>query len=570
MDESRQIIYVEIDEEITSIFDRIKDIRKKEILLVVPKKAVIFQSVVNLKILKSKLEKRDKKLFIVTTDRNGQHLAGKIDIPVLNRVEIEKTEIPVEESPQIKIQPIQARRNLSPKEESPQRFTEKKISIRELIQEFRLHDKKHKKSEDASSNFHFMRPSRKFLILIILISVGLFGLIGYIALPSATIYIRPKFDNITFTVNVTLADKRKNQILIRGDEPHLIASEVISTTTKQTKTFDTVGKEFKGVNAKGVMKIFNSSAEEWNLKSGTRFENPDGIIFRTSYDVIVPARTLSESGQPIAGSLVTTVVADPLDLYGKPVGDRGNIPAGKFTIPGLSKFNQRLVWGESDKPMTGGVSNYESVVSKEDIEAAKKQIQDNLLLMAKDDLRTYIDEVNKLNQTNLILLDDSRYLKTNLDELRIADDLEGSHKDKFEIFAQITTNGVAFDFDQLFELMKTELNTRTHPNMKLREDSISPDNITYDVIDDNESLGQIKITATVQGIEEYVIDSSTDAGIRFGDSVKKKILGMSISDAESIVGNLPEVDAVQIKTWPMWVSKIPMIPEGIDIKLMAP
>ena len=135
--DSRLIIYVEIDEEITSVFDRIKNIQKKEILLVVPRKAILFQSVVNLKILKDKLLKKGKELVIVTTDRNGQHLANKIGLQVLNRVEVEKPEFVIEENPIVKIQPIQARRNLSPKEESPQRFTEKKISIRELIQEYR-------------------------------------------------------------------------------------------------------------------------------------------------------------------------------------------------------------------------------------------------------------------------------------------------------------------------------------------------------------------------------------------------------------------------------------------------
>ena len=210
-----------------------------------------------------------------------------------------------------------------------------------------------------------------------------------------------------------------------------------------------------------------------------------------------------------------------------------------------------------------------NIVNKEDIEAAKKQIHDNLILMAKEDLKTYIDEVNKLNKTNLILLDDSRYLKTELLDLRIADDLEGSYKDKFELFAKISAEGVAFDFDQLFSILKSELATRSHPDMRLREDSIAKENITYDVINQDELLGQIKITAKVAGIEEYAIDESTEAGNRFGNKIKEKILGLSIEEAKNIIGNFPEVDAVEIKTWPMWISKIPHIPERIDIEMMG-
>ncbi len=565
---SKQVVYIEIDEEVISIFDRIKNIRRKEIILVVPRKAILFQSIVNLKILKNKLKDKNKRLIVVTSDRNGKHLSEKIGIKVMNRVEVEKSEAPVDNSPHMKIQPIQARRNISPKEERPERFTEKKISIRDLIQEFRMHDKKHAKSSNDALNYFHFRPSRKFLILIVLVSIGLFMLISYIALPSATIYIRPKFDNLDFTVNVILADKRKNQTLLKQNKPHIIASENVNTTMKQTKIFKTASSEFDGVNAKGKIKIVNTSTEDWELKEGTRFMNSDGLIFRIPKGLIVPPKKRDETGEFEPGTLVSFVEADSFDLYGKPVGGRGNILPSKFTIPGLSKYNQRILWGESETPFTGGVTSYKEIVTKDDIEAAKKQIQDNLILMAKEDLRTYIDEVNALNQTKLILLDDSRYLKTELTDLRIPDDLEGSYKEKFELFAKISAEGVAFNFDQLFSILKNELSTRTHPNMRLREDSIVPENISYEVIDEDELLDQIKITATVRGIEEYIIDESTTIGSKFGSKVKEKILNFDIEEAENLIGNLPEVDAVEIKTWPMWISSVPRLPESIEIKLM--
>ena len=65
-----------------------------------------------------------------------------------------------------------------------------------------------------------------------------------------------------------------------------------------------------------------------------------------------------------------------------------------------------------------------------------------------------------------------------------------------------------------------------------------------------------------------MIDSSTEAGVRFGNKLKDKVLGLSIEEAESLVGNLEEVDAVEVKPWPIWIDKLPRIPEGIEIKLM--
>lgn len=570
MENNRQIIYIEIDEDVTSVFDRIKKVRRKEIMLVIPRKALLFQSGVNLKILNNKLTEKGKSLTIVTSDRNGKHIAEKLNISVVSRVEVEKTHVNEEESPQMRIQPIQARRNVTLKEEQPQRFTEKKISIRELLQEFRMQDKKKKKgSGDAFSDFHYMKPKRKFLALIIIISLGLFSLISYIALPTATIYIKPKFDNLDFSVNVVLADKRKNQTLLQQNQAHVLASEEISTTTKQTKIFKTASKEFNGRNATGKIKIVNTNADEWDLREGTRFQSEDeGVIFRTLTGVTVPARSTDESGNIVPGSIVVKVEADPFDVYGDPVGDRGNVLPSRFTIPGLSKYNQRIIWGESEEPFSGGVTAYRNIVREDDIESAKKQIEDNLIMMAKEDLRTYIDEVNKVNKTELTLLDDSRYLTTELEDIRYSEGLEDSYRDKFELFAKINAQGVAFDYSQLFALLKKELGSRTHPNMHLREDSISPKNVSYEVVDQDDVLGQIKITATVVGIEEFQIDEATEAGSRFAAKVKDKVRGLTIQEAEGLIGNLPEVDAVEIKTWPIWISKIPRIPESIEMKLM--
>ncbi len=564
----KKVFYIEIDEEITSIYDRVKRAKQKEIYLVVPRKAILFQSVVNLKILKSKLEGDGRNLSLVTTDRMGRHLAEQIGLKVYSQIEVEEIKAPPEDNPKMRIEPIQARRNEVFKD-VPRRFTEKKITIGELLKNFRDQDKKQKKgSSEAAGIFNFVRPNRKLLVLILLISVGLFLVISYIAFPAATIYIRPKFNTINHTVNIVLADKRKNQNLLSQNQPHVISSEEVVTETKQTKVFNTTSKVFNGVNAKGKIKIINTSTDEWPLKKDTRFQTEDGVIFRIQDGVTVPPATTDETGNTTPGEYVVSVTADPFDIYDEPIGERGNIGPSKFIIPALSKFNQKLIWGESLEAMTGGVTSFQKVVMKEDIEAAKKQIEDNLILMAKDDLKNYLNETNSLNHTNLVLLDDRNYLKTQLQELKISDDLEGSTKDKFEVFAKIKAQGVAYDFDQLFALLKKELKTRTHPDMRIRDESINPDTISYEVIDEDTTLGQIKITATIQGIEEYVVEPSLEAGMRFSNKVKEKILGLTLDEAQNYINNLPEVDAVHIKTWPFWLSSMPRIPENIEVKLM--
>ena len=565
----RKVVYIEIDEEVTAIYDRVKRAKQKDIYLVVPRKAILFQSVVNLRILKSKMEKDQKKLHLITTDRIGIHLAQQAGIPVYHNIEVEEIKAPDEDTPKMRIEPIQARRNEVLKD-LPKRVMEKKITIGELIKEYRDSKKKTKKgsSTELAGVYNYVRPNRKFLGFILALSLGLFLVITYIALPGATVYVKPKFDNIEYTANITLADKRKNQTLLSRNEPHVVASEEIMTVTKQTKVFNTTSKLFDGVNAQGFITIYNTSDDEWPLKKETRFQTSDGLVFRIKEGVFVPGKTVDEEGNETPGTFTAAVEADEFDIYDHPIGERGNIGPTKFIIPGLSEYNQKLLWGESSQPMEGGVTRYQRVVQEEDIEAAKKQIHDNLTLMAREDLNTHIEEMNRLNHTNLVLLDDPRYLKTELQELRISDDLEGSLREKFEVFAQIEAKGVAYDADQMFAILKKEIKTRVHPDMQIQETSIRPESISLESVSEDEVLGQIKVTATIKGIQEYVIDSSLQAGLRFSNKVKERIVGLTVEEAESYVGNLPEVDEVRIKLWPIWLSRIPRIADNIEVKLM--
>ena len=70
--QEKKILYLEIDDEITTIYDRIKHARVKEIILVVPKHAELFSSIVNLRILKRKTDELEKHIEIMTNDPYGK------------------------------------------------------------------------------------------------------------------------------------------------------------------------------------------------------------------------------------------------------------------------------------------------------------------------------------------------------------------------------------------------------------------------------------------------------------------------------------------------------------------
>lgn len=82
-----QTFYIDIDEEITSIVDRLRRSKAEEVVIVVPKRALLIQSIVNLKLLKKESESMGKQIMIVTQDKLGKILIEKAGILVQNKLD---------------------------------------------------------------------------------------------------------------------------------------------------------------------------------------------------------------------------------------------------------------------------------------------------------------------------------------------------------------------------------------------------------------------------------------------------------------------------------------------------
>ncbi len=73
---SKDIIYLDIDDEITTIIDKIEASKADLVGLVLPKRAAVLQSSVNIKLLKRAVDSIGKKLVLITTDASVVSLAA--------------------------------------------------------------------------------------------------------------------------------------------------------------------------------------------------------------------------------------------------------------------------------------------------------------------------------------------------------------------------------------------------------------------------------------------------------------------------------------------------------------
>lgn len=122
-----------------------------------------------------------------------------------------------------------------------------------------------------------------------------------------------------------------------------LAFEVITVEKVASASVESEGTETVNQSAQGTITIENKQDVPQQLIKNTRFETPDGLIFRIRDSVTVPA---SRNGTP--GSLETTVYADA-------TGESYNVGPTSFTLPGLAGgATFTLVTARSAEAMKGG------------------------------------------------------------------------------------------------------------------------------------------------------------------------------------------------------------------------
>src|SRR4051812_15266916 len=79
---SKDVIYVDVDDEITSIIDKLENSENKVVALVLPKRAASLQSIVNMKLLKRSADNASKNVVLITSEAALIPLAGAAGLHV--------------------------------------------------------------------------------------------------------------------------------------------------------------------------------------------------------------------------------------------------------------------------------------------------------------------------------------------------------------------------------------------------------------------------------------------------------------------------------------------------------
>lgn len=510
MDTTTPPLYIAADEEVTSILERVKKHEEKELLLMVPAQAKLFQSQIHLKLLYKEALALEKILTIASSNEAGLTLAANTGFP---------TEI---------------RKETETKAKKAARAKKTASVVTEKID---------------STTFMMPAPGKRVIGIFFGVSAFVFILIAYFVLPTVTIHITPETKVEKPLERITIADSNKNSAEIALSNGDMIGSVPVDTEIELTKTYSTTGITSTGNNAQGVMTIHNDGTQVQLLIPHTRFRSPEGYIFRTQTSVNVPAK----------GTTTTTVIADTVDDKNQVIGAKGNLPAAvRFTLPALQGTYKTLLYGTNEQPFTGGTTQAIRTVDQKDLDSAKADIVAQIKKVALDKLRERIGQENASQNKSLVLLDNDKVVKTTIVAVDILDNAKAKDlRETFQAHAKVHVSTVAFDQKDVIKVLDRKLSSVMNPDMRIA--FIDTSNLEVQFVDQDTRAQKIKVNVTMPYRLEYMFKPD------FIARIKAQITGMTLSETEKYLNSLDSVAEAKTSSWPFWVSTIPGLKSNITI-----
>jgi len=328
-------------------------------------------------------------------------------------------------------------------------------------------------------------------------------------------------DPVIVNTNINTPDSASRQI----------PGEILTEKKTTVATYKASGQKYVERKAHGTITIVNAySSTPQPLVATTRFQAPDGRIFRLANQITVPGARVTE-GKIEPSSIDAAVVADK-------TGSEYNIgPVEKFTIPGFTgsdKFGG--FYGLSRQAMSGGFIGTSTFPTDQDIAAAKEEAQKKI----RDALMTSFT-INTLPSTFAFVKGSEVYT---IKEPAI--NTETDENGMFSAVVEGTLSVIAFKPDDASSL--------------LRENGLSTNNLDADRYEQkNQSAVYGKAMVDWAGGKMTLpVEYTTTFAYRIdADAIKKNSAGKKELELKTAILSTPGVDKLTVSFWPFWVQSVP-------------
>ena len=547
---SKDVIYIDVDDEITSIIDKIENAEQKVVALVLPKRAASLQSIVNMKLLARSAKTAGKNPVLITSETALLPLAGAAGLHVAKNLQ-SKPEIP--DAPAGAIQkPIDD----VPAEDVPEPGEGDELDEDELPGKIdyastignlaAAHEAENPETIDLDDEDATDGPAPKaaktpkdkkykvpnFDRFRMLLGLGILGVIALIifiimaifVLPKATITLKTTSEPVAANFNLTASAATTALDSKAGTIP----AKLESSDQTGTQTVTATGSQNNGQKATGKVTLTNCSSDDHaiTVPAGTGISSTGGTTYITQESANLPDSTATCKS-------VSGLTSQDVNVIAVAAGSKYNTGPTSFTV---TKYPD--VKASSSSAISGGTDNIVTILSQSDVDGAKQKLTAGT---------TGSDFTKAFEQK---LSDAGEYVLTSTmkagDAVITATPAVGQPASTSSVTIKITYTVLTVKKTDLSQAIEDKLGDQIDKTkQKLNGNFLNDANVS------------VQSQSSPSSAVLVVNENTTAVPIINIASVKKQAKGKKTGDIQAAIGNWPGVKSVDVKLSPFWVSKVP-------------
>lgn len=541
---NKDVIYIDVEDDITAIIGKVKAAKEKIVALVPPKRIGVLQSAVNLRLLERAAKQDSKRLVLISNNSALAALAAAAKIPVAKNLQskpeiaeisaldvdngediIDGSQLPVGEHARVAAGEKASAALGSLSIDDPLDGAKKAAppTAGTILAKPRV------KSGIKVPNFNSFR---KKLILGIAGGVLLVAFLVWATFiaPRATVVITARTTESSANAKVTFSPTLTTDT----------AANSLKATAMQSKKdvsveFEATENKEVGEKAKGSITIRNCDYDDgFSLPAGTQF-TAGSITFVSTAAVSVPgysapSSTLCSLSGSSSGKATVAVEASA-------VGESYNVSARTYsvgTIPAGSKVDA------TGTDMAGGSKRQVKVVSANDIQNAIDQVAKQNTDEVKKQLSDQFDK-------SYMVLDQTFKIDQGNPQSTPAKGQEVATGTKAKLTTSVTYSMIGMTKADISKFLDGYFGAQ------LKD---SHDQRTYD--NGSEGATFTNITSANDGAFTANLVATAKIGPKIDDNeIKNTAKGKRYGDVQSAIEAIQGVDNVDVKFWPFWVNSVP-------------
>ena len=364
----KDVVYIDVDDDVTAIIGKIKKAKQKVVAVVPPKRSGTLQSAVNLRLLDRMARADKKRLVLITNNQALIALSANANIPVAKNLQskpeiAEVTALTIDDEDDIidgsQLPVGDHAKGIPVKDNTSSRSD----AIETIDIESETPPSRTTRSADAKKGGSKSKPKipnfdsfRKRLFIGIGAGVALTALLVwmFVFAPAATVIITAITNPAPVSSTVQLGTTEATSF-----EDGIIKSITQELEKTESIEFDATGEKDLGEKATGTIEISKLTQSDETIPAGSRYVTPGGLGFLTTDDAIIPASVVCFPSFCPQSVEVDVIAENP--------GTNYNGASGSVSGPDGTS-------GSFTDASTGGTTKIAKVVSSADVERARGEL----------------------------------------------------------------------------------------------------------------------------------------------------------------------------------------------------